>query len=102
VAVKELNGKVLTDYIKQRQAKLGRRLEAEGIKPKLAVVMTTDNPVIDSYVKMKRRYGREIGVEVDIQKVAQADLKTTIQANNDNPNVHAMIIQLPLDDPVRN
>ena len=98
MAVKELNGKVLTDYIKQRQAKLGRRLEAEGIKPKLAVVMTTDNPVIDSYVKMKRRYGREIGVDVEIQKVAQADLKSTIQTNNEDPDVHAMIIQLPLAD----
>jgi len=98
VAVKELNGKDLTDYIKQRQEKQGRRLRAEGVTPRLAVVMTTDNPVINSYVKMKRRYGRDIGVEVDIQKVDQKDLKATIIDNNQNPDVHAMIIQLPLAD----
>ena len=99
MAVKELNGKELSGFIKERQAKAGRRLAAEGITPKLAVVMTTDNPVIDSYVKMKRRYGADIGVEVEIQKVEQAKLHETIANNNNDDSTHAMIVQLPLADP---
>jgi 5,10-methylene-tetrahydrofolate dehydrogenase/methenyl tetrahydrofolate cyclohydrolase len=41
-----LDGKELSSYIKERQAKQVRGLrQAHGIQPKLAIVVTVDNPV---------------------------------------------------------
>ena len=99
MAVKELNGKELSGFIKERQAKQVQSLLAKGITPKLALVQTIDSPVIDTYVRMKKRYGEDIGIVVDIQKIDQSKLRSTIEQNNNDESVHAMIVQLPLDDP---
>jgi 5,10-methylene-tetrahydrofolate dehydrogenase/methenyl tetrahydrofolate cyclohydrolase len=46
--MKLLNGKELAGYIKERQAHDVRSLrQAHGIQPKLAIVVTVDNPVIN-------------------------------------------------------
>jgi methylenetetrahydrofolate dehydrogenase (NADP+)/methenyltetrahydrofolate cyclohydrolase len=97
--MKFLNGKELADYIKERQAKQIRNLRQEwGIIPKLAIIQTIDDPVIDTYVHLKQRYGDDILVEVEIHKVDQADLFSTIKTLNADDLVHGMIIQLPLAD----
>ena len=96
--VKELNGKELAGFIKERQAKQVRSLVGQGVQPKLAIVQTIDNPVIDTYVRMKKRYGEDIGIAVDVQKIDQAKLSQTIEANNKDDSIHAMIVQLPLAD----
>ncbi|MBI3889666.1 bifunctional 5,10-methylene-tetrahydrofolate dehydrogenase/5,10-methylene-tetrahydrofolate cyclohydrolase, partial [Candidatus Saccharibacteria bacterium] len=58
--MKSLNGRELADYVKERQAKQVRALrQAHGVAPKLAIVQTIDNPVIDSYVSLKQRYGAD-------------------------------------------
>lgn len=97
--MKILNGKELADYIKERQAKQVRNLRQEWkVLPKLAIIQTIDNPVIDTYVHLKRRYGDDIGVEVGVHKVDQADLFTVIEELNSDNAVHGIIIQLPLAD----
>ncbi|MDB5177803.1 MAG: FolD bifunctional protein nonfunctional [Candidatus Saccharibacteria bacterium] len=97
--MKMLNGKEVADYIKERQAKQIRNLRQEWkIIPKLAIIQTVDNPVIDTYVHLKQRYGDDILVEVEIHKVDQADLFSTIESLNEDDSVHGIIIQLPLAD----
>lgn len=96
---RELNGRELAGYIKERQRKAAANLQANGTQPKLVIVQTIDNPVIDTYVRMKRRYGEDIGVDVDIQKVDQSKLAETVRAANNDEAVHGMIIQLPLANP---
>ncbi len=94
----ELNGKVLAEYIKQRQEKQAQRLLARDVQPKLVIIQAKDDKVIDSYVKMKRRYGRDIGVEAEIRKIEQSDLIETIKQANQDESVHGLIVQLPLTD----
>lgn len=97
--MKLLNGSDLASFIKERQAKVVRGLrQAHGIAPKLAIVVTTDDPVIEIYMRLKKRYGAEILVDVDIHRVAQADVLSTIQKLNDDLSVHGVIVQLPLED----
>lgn len=97
--MKVLNGKELTDYIKERQAKQVRNLRQEWkIIPKLAIIQTIDSPVIDTYVRMKRRYGEDILIEVDVHKIDQSDLFPTIEQLNRDDSIHGIIIQLPLAD----
>ena len=97
--MKLLNGRELADYVKERQARQVRALrQAWEVFPKLAIVQTTDNPVIDAYVRLKQSYGEDILVDVEIHKVAQADAMQTIASLNDDESVHGIIIQLPLAD----
>lgn len=94
-----LNGRELAEYIKERQAKQVRALrQAHHVFPKLAIVQTVDNPVIDAYVRLKQRYGADILVEVEPHKIDQSEILPTIQMLNDDPSVHGIIVQLPLAD----
>lgn len=98
--MKILNGTELVSYIKVRQAKQVRALrQAHKVFPRLAIIQTTDHPVIDTYVGLKRRYGDDILIDVDIHKVAQADVPGLLETLNRNETVHGIIIQLPLADP---
>jgi methylenetetrahydrofolate dehydrogenase (NADP+)/methenyltetrahydrofolate cyclohydrolase len=95
-----LNGKELAGYIKERQARQVRALrQAHGIDPKLAIVLTVDNPVIDVYVRLKKRYGTDILVDVDIHRVEQSEVRELLAKLSADDSVHAIIVQLPLADP---
>ncbi len=97
--MKILLGSELAGFIKERQARQVRALrQAEHIAPKLAIVQTTDDPVIETYVRMKQRYGADILVEVTVHKVASDELFQTIDMLNNDKSVHGIIIQLPLAD----
>jgi len=98
--MKLLNGRELADYVKERQAKQVRALrQAHHVYPKLAIIQTIDNPVIDSYVSLKRRYGDDILIDVEVYKVDHDQLLGVISRLNSDPSTHGIIIQLPLADP---
>ena len=97
--MKLLNGRDLADYIKQRQAGEVRTLrQARHIVPKLAIVQVKDDPVINTYVRLKKQYGADILVDVDIHRISQAEAADLIQNLNDDENVHGIIVQLPLEN----
>lgn len=98
---KLLSGAELADYIKERQAKQVRALrQAEHVLPKLAIIKSTAaSPVIDTYIRMKRRYGRDILIETVIEALDEADMIAAIQRLNSDETVHGIIVQLPLRDP---
>ncbi len=98
--MKELNGSELAEFIKERQAKAVRGLrQAYSVQPKLAIVLTVENPVIEIYMRLKKQYGEDTLVEVDIHRVKQADAIKTIEELNRDESVHGIIVQLPLEDP---
>ncbi len=98
--MKILDGRELTGYIEERQAKQVRALrQAWNTFPKLAIIVANDSQVIDTYVRLKRRYGEEILIDVDVHKIEQAEAAGTIRTLNEDPSVHGIILQLPLADP---
>jgi methylenetetrahydrofolate dehydrogenase (NADP+)/methenyltetrahydrofolate cyclohydrolase len=98
--MKSLNGKELGEFIKERQARQVRGLRQAGnISPKLAIVVTIDHPVINVYMRMKKRYGADILVDVDIHHISQDEAPATIKQLNEDPGVHGIIVQLPLERP---
>jgi methylenetetrahydrofolate dehydrogenase (NADP+)/methenyltetrahydrofolate cyclohydrolase len=100
--MKLLNGRELAEFIKERQAHEVRALrQAHGVQPKLAIVLTVDNPVIDVYMRLKQRYGADISVEVEVMRIEQAEAPATIARLNDDPSVQGIIVQLPLADPAQ-
>ena len=99
--MKHLSGAELAGYIKERQAKQVRMLrQAHGIFPRLCIFMTPGaGTVIETYVRLKKRYGDDILVDVQVVQCAQSELRSRIDAANEDPAIHGIIIQLPLDDP---
>lgn len=98
--MKILNGSELAGYIKERQAKAVRGLiQAHGVHPKLAIVQCKDDPVINTYVRLKKRYGGDIQVDVDIHFVEQTEIPSLLDSLNRDDSVHGIIVQLPLEDP---
>jgi methylenetetrahydrofolate dehydrogenase (NADP+)/methenyltetrahydrofolate cyclohydrolase len=95
--MKLLNGSELAGFIKQRQAHQVRSLrQSRGVVPKLAIIRTNPDPVVDSYMKMKQKYGADILVEVDVHTIDQADALERIAQLNRDDSVHGIIVQIPL------
>jgi methylenetetrahydrofolate dehydrogenase (NADP+)/methenyltetrahydrofolate cyclohydrolase len=76
-----------------------RSLVGRGIIPKLAIVQTKDDPVINTYVGLKQKYGADIGAEVEVHKIRQADAREILNKLSIDDSVHGIIVQLPLEDP---
>lgn len=97
--MRSLNGTELAGFIKERQAKQVRALrQAHHVYPKLAIVQTIDDPVIDAYVTLKQRYGADILIDVEVYKIDQDQLPGVVERLNQDSSVHGIIIQLPLAD----
>lgn len=98
--MKLLDGRELADYVKERQAKQVRALrQTWGTFPRLAIVVATDNPVIDTFVRLKQAYGDDVLIDVAVHKVDQATIPTLLETLNNDDTVHGIVLQLPLADP---
>jgi methylenetetrahydrofolate dehydrogenase (NADP+)/methenyltetrahydrofolate cyclohydrolase len=97
--MKLLNGSELAGFIKERHAKQVRVLLANKIHPKLAIVQVKDDPVINTYVRLKKQYGADIGIEVEVHTPKQPEVIELLKKLNKDESVHGIIVQLPLNDP---
>lgn len=97
---KLLSGTELVGYIKERQARQVRALrQAQHILPRIIIIKSTHaSEVIDTYVRMKRRYGDDILIETIVETLEDDAMITAIKAYNADDAVHGIIVQLPIDD----
>lgn len=95
-----LDGRELADYVKERQLKQVRTLRNQWKTiPKLAIVIASEDAVIDTFVRLKQEYGEDVTIQVEVRRVKQTEVRETIEALNDDDLIHGIIIQLPLSDP---
>ncbi len=95
-----LSGSELASFIKERQVREVRSLVSTTKKrPKLAIIVTVDNPVINVYIKLKRQYGLDIGIDVDVYNLKQNEVISKLEDLNKDSSVDGIIIQLPIEDP---
>jgi len=84
----------------QTQEMVARMAEATGVKPGLAVVLVGDDPASLSYVTMKSRDAKEIGIEsLDYRlgaDITQDELNLLIDTLNADEAVHGILVQMPL------
>ena len=92
-----LDGQALADAVKQQVAQQVERLT---VTPGLGTILVGDDPASHSYVGAKIRDCEEVGIasihEHLPADIAQQDLETVIERFNEDPEVHAYIVQLPL------
>jgi len=96
--MKLLNGTEIAGFIKQRHAQQVRALRADKIYPKLAIVQAKDDPVINTYVRLKKEYGADVGIEVE-HITLQSEVPRILNKLSIDDSVHGIIVQLPLQDP---
>lgn len=82
--------------LKQKTA----HLKSMGIVPGLAVILVGDNPASRSYVTSKEKACAEIGILSDDNRLpentTELQLLNLIQRLNNNPQIHGILVQLPL------
>ena len=100
MTMRELNGSELAGFIKERQAKQVRALrQAWRINPRLAIITDVENPVIETYMRLKQRYGADILIDVEIHRVPAGGALEVIQELNNRDDVQGIILQLPISNP---
>ena len=97
--MKVLNGKELAEFIKNRHVSECQRLITQyKVIPKLAIIVLNDNQIIDIYIRLKQKYGQDIGAVVEVHKINLNDVYSIIDVLNNDPLVHGIIVQLPIND----
>ncbi len=96
-----LDGKMVAEERKaQMKSEIEQFLKQGKRAPRLAVVMVGNDPASRSYVRNKHKACKQVGIEsIDInfdESVSQLELERVIRELNSDPEIDAMIIQLPL------
>ncbi|KAH1259006.1 Bifunctional protein FolD 2 [Glycine max] len=96
-----IDGKAVAQTIRSEIADEVRQLSQKyGKVPGLAVVIVGNRKDSQSYVGMKRKACAELGIksfDVDLpEQVSQAELIKQVHQLNANPDVHGILVQLPL------
>jgi methylenetetrahydrofolate dehydrogenase (NADP+)/methenyltetrahydrofolate cyclohydrolase len=75
-------------------------LRARGVVPSLATILVGDDDSSAGYIRVKQRRAADLGfVSPHVHlppTAAQSDLHTTIRDFNDDPAVHAVLVQYPI------
>ena len=101
MTAKILDGKAFAATIRARVATHVARLsEEQGITPGLAVVLVGEDPASQVYVRSKGRQTLEVGMKSFEHKLpadtSEADLLALVERLNGDPEVHGILVQLPL------
>ncbi|XP_011082630.1 bifunctional protein FolD 2 [Sesamum indicum] len=96
-----IDGKAIAQTIRSEiAAEVCRLSETYGKVPGLAVVIVGKRKDSQSYVNMKRKACAEVGIKsVDLdlpEEVSESELISKVHELNANPDVHGILVQLPL------
>ena len=95
-----LDGKVVSADVKSRVIGAVRELKEIGVRPCLATVLVGDDPASATYIESKHKDAKEVGIATRDHRLAstfkQGELRELVQLLNDDPEVHGILIQLPL------
>ena len=96
-----IDGKAFAAKLRERVAEAVRQLgEERGIKPGLAVVLVGEDPASQVYVRNKAKQTLAVGMNSIEHRLAadtsQEDLLALITRLNKTPEIHGILVQLPL------
>ena len=97
----ELFGREIALQKKAEQKIITQQLEKRGIQPCLCIIRDSQNPVIEKYVTLKKKYGADIGIEVNDILTSPENLAAEIERANQDSNIHGIILQFPISQPER-
>lgn len=94
-----IDGKQISAALKDA---LAQEVQEMDTPPGLAVILVGDDPASQVYVRNKILACEKVGIKSFEAKLparaTQAEVAAEIKAFNDNPNVHGILLQLPVPD----
>ena len=95
-----IDGKAFAAVVRARVASHVVGLKAQGLTPGLAVVLVGEDPASQVYVRNKHAATVEVGMASFEHKLqsgcSEAELLALVQRLNADPEVHGILVQLPL------
>ncbi|WP_066704440.1 bifunctional methylenetetrahydrofolate dehydrogenase/methenyltetrahydrofolate cyclohydrolase FolD [Curvibacter delicatus] len=95
-----IDGNALSKQLRAEVAQRAAALKARGITPGLAVILVGDNPASQVYVRNKVKACEDSGLHSVLEKyeasMTEAQLLARIEALNNDPAIHGILVQLPL------
>jgi methylenetetrahydrofolate dehydrogenase (NADP+) / methenyltetrahydrofolate cyclohydrolase len=95
-----IDGKALSLQLRTEVSQGVAALRAQGITPGLAVILVGDNPASEVYVRNKVKACEDTGMHSVLERhaaqMSEADLLARIDALNQDPSIHGILVQLPL------
>lgn len=95
-----IDGKTISDQIKEEAALEAQKLQRQGITPCLAVVLVGNDPASMVYVNNKKKACEKVGIlsrsyELP-EDTEEKDLLALVEQLNMDNSVHGVLVQLPL------
>lgn len=95
-----IDGKVISDQIKEEAVLEAQKLQRQGITPCLAVVLVGNDPASMVYVNNKKKACEKVGIlsrsyELP-EDTEEKDLLALVEQLNMDNSVHGVLVQLPL------
>lgn len=100
MAAQLLDGKTMSNELREKLALRVENLKARGVTPGLAVILVGEDPASQIYVKNKGLGCAQVGMHsVTIrlpETTTQQELETQIDQLNGDASIHGILVQLPL------
>ncbi len=85
---------------KELQANLHQEITSSGLKPSLAFILVGNHAPSEAYVRMKGKACNDVGIlstKIELpETVSEEKLLSVIQSLNNDPNIHGILVQMPL------
>jgi methylenetetrahydrofolate dehydrogenase (NADP+)/methenyltetrahydrofolate cyclohydrolase len=95
-----IDGRAAAERLRAQVAARTAEIAAEGLVPGLAVVLVGEDPASQVYVGSKTRQAQEAGIRHFDHRLpattSTAELTALVQRLNADPQVHGILVQLPL------
>ena len=100
MAAEILDGKKMSESLRKEIAERVGRLKEQGVTPGLAVILVGNDPASEIYVRNKGNGCAETGMYSRTiqmpEETSQEQLEAAIDALNNDPAIHGILVQLPL------
>jgi len=94
-----IDGKKIAEQLREK-IKSDIKKISDNNKPGLAVILIGEHPASQIYVKNKEKFANEVGINSSVlrfdENISEEELKNEIKKLNDDPDVHGILVQLPL------
>ena len=97
-----IDGKAIAAQVRSEIEKEIKTLHGRSVTPGLGVILVGENPASMTYVKMKQKMCEELGIITKEFRpdagITQEELMSLTNEFNSDPEIHGILIQLPLPD----
>ena len=95
-----ISGKQLSEQLREKMEQEVKELKAQGVTPGLTVVLVGEDPASQIYVRSKATSCEKLGMRSDVirlpEQTSQQELLAILDKLNRDPQVHGILVQLPL------